>query len=173
MRMVSLAIALSALCAFLSPAAGFAGSNSMEDRTANRGVTGKVFYPSWIFTQPDHAEFLPLSSNQDPQHRHPAGSDGQEWDPAKWGGDWTPETAIRKFFAARIFERKYIRHGGIPVVELGPAFYKISDLDQRRTLKLLIDQTGIFNQGFDVVELLDWDTHARIGSYTPKGMFLY
>lgn len=152
-------------------AKSFAGDD--DQRTSRRSVAGNVIYPQWIFSKPDHYEFLPLVSNQDPQRQHPAAVAGQEWDSAKWDSAWTPEIAIRKFFEARIFERNYLRRGGIPVVELGPVFYKLSDLDQRRTLKLLIDHAGIFEQGYDVVELQDWATRDRIGSYTPKGMFLY
>lgn len=62
----------------------------------------------------------------------------------------------------------------MPVLELGPTFYKISDLDQRRALKLLADFpfTGVFNEGFLVVEPRDWHTAEIVGTYTPKGMFM-
>ena len=60
----------------------------------------------------------------------------------------------------------------IPVVELGPTFYKISDLDQRRALKLLTDQANIFDKGYKVVDLVDWNTKDVIGIYTAKGMYL-
>jgi len=59
-----------------------------------------------------------------------------------------------------------------PAVELGPTFYKLSDLDQRRTLKLLVDQANIFGQGYKAVDLFDWYTHDAVGLYTAKGMFL-
>ncbi|MCC7037473.1 MAG: hypothetical protein IT560_09235, partial [Alphaproteobacteria bacterium] len=81
---------------------------------------------------------------------------------------------LNKFFKARIFERQFMRKGKppVPVLELGPTFYKISDLDQRRALKLLADFTGVFNEGFPVVELRDWHTAEIVGTYTPKGMFM-
>ena len=142
------------------------------NRTANRSVMGRVITPDWIFEKPDHYEFTPLVSNQDPQNQHPGAWEGQDWDPSKWGPDWTPDIAIQKFFRARIFEKQYMAAGQMPVVELGPTFYKLSDLDQRRTLKLLTDRYEIFKSGHKVVELEDWSTHDIVGTYTPKGLFL-
>ena len=57
-------------------------------------------------------------------------------------------------------------------MELGPTFYKLSDLDQRRTLKLLTDHGAVFKRGYKIVELVDWWTHDVVGAYTAKGMFL-
>lgn len=141
------------------------------DRTVHRNIFGMPVYPDWLFNKPDHYEFLPLTSNSDPKTQHPAAWDGQDWDTAAWNKNWTPEVAIQKFFQARIFEKEYIK-GNMPVLELGPTFYKISDLDRRRTLKLMTDSTGIFQQGYGLVTLVDWSTHDVVGTYTPKGMFL-
>lgn len=141
------------------------------NRTAHRTILGYPVYPDWIFNKPPHYEFTPLVSNSDPKTQHPGAWDGQDWDPAQWNKSWTPEVAIRKFFKARIFEKQYMK-GDVPVVELGPTFYKISDLDRRRTLKLLTDNAGIFTQGYGQVALVDWSTHDVVGTYTPKGLFL-
>jgi hypothetical protein len=89
-----------------------------------------------------------------------------------WNPEWTPAIAVKKFFEARIFSRQYMRHGNTPVLEVGPTFFKLSDLDRRRTLKLLSSYTAIFNQGYDAVQLVDGSTKDIIGVYTPKGMFL-
>lgn len=142
------------------------------DRTANRSVLGYPVYPDWLFNKPDHYEFSPLVSNSDPLTQHPSQWDGQDWDTSKWGSQWTPEIAIQKFFNAHIFERQYLSSDSVPVVELGPTFYKISDLDQRRTLKLLSDQMAFFKKGYSAIKLVDWSTHDVVGAYTSKGMFL-
>ncbi len=156
-----------------TPASAYAD----PDRTEHRTVSGYPLYPDWIFNKPDHYEFSPLVSNSDPLTQHPDQWDGQDWDPSKWGPGWTPEIALQKFFSARVFEKQYIDKGfmsgtEMPVVELGPTFYKLSDLDQRRTLKLLSDQMGYFQSGYSSVKLIDWYTHDIIGTYTAKGMFL-
>lgn len=143
-------------------------------RTMGRLPSGDVFAPQRLYDKPEHYGFKPYVSNWDPQNDHPQQWDGQDWDPSMWNKDWTPEVTLNKFFKARIFERQFMRKGKppVPVLELGPTFYKISDLDQRRALKLLADFTGVFNEGFPVVELRDWHTEQIVGTYTPKGMFM-
>lgn len=141
------------------------------NRTQHRTILGYPTYPDWIFNKPEHYEFSPLVSNSDPLTQHPAAWSGQDWDPAAWNKKWTPAVAIRKFFQARIFEKQYMK-GDEPVLVLGPTFYKISDLDRRRTLKLLTDDAGLFKQGYNHIALVDWSTHDVVGTYTPKGMFL-
>jgi hypothetical protein len=142
-------------------------------RTVNRRPQGiEPLGPTWMYNKPDYYEFTPLKSNHDPQNSHPAAWDGQDWDPSSWNPDWTPEIALRQFFRARIFEKQNLSKGEVPVVELGPTFYKLSDLDQRRTLKLWAQYNGVFENGARTVKLIDWWTHDTIGAYTPKGMFL-
>lgn len=144
------------------------------DRTYNRSVLGiKPLGPDWMYNKPEHYEFSPLKSNTDPQNQHPAAWEGQDWDPNQWNADWTPEIAVKQFFRARIFDAQGLSADGkIPVVTLGPKFYKLSDLDQRRTLKLWSQYTGVFDNGYSAVRLIDWWTNETIGAYTPKGMFL-
>lgn len=128
---------------------------------------------------PNNSDFLipQKHSNWDQQRQHPAAWDGQDWDPAQWGSDQraidaATDAAIEKLFKSRIFERQYMHHGTIPTLQVGPAFYKLSDLDRRRTLKLLTDRSGVFDQGYAIVKLVDWTTLDIIGVYTPKGMYL-
>ena len=60
----------------------------------------------------------------------------------------------------------------IPVLEVGRTFYRLSNLDQRRALKLITDHHRIFQGGRKMVELRDGFSHRVIGSYTPAGLFL-
>lgn len=160
------AFAVVLLFSLLAPVMAQAGDDT---RTANRSIFGRTTYPGWIYAQPEHSEFLIQNSNRVP---HPDEWQGQDWDPRQWHARWTPEAAVRKFFEARIFERQYMRNGQIPAVELGPTFYRLSDLDKRRTLKLLTDYNATFKRGYGAVALVDWSTRHIVGSYTPKGMFL-
>ena len=150
--------------------------NGFQDaqRTINRLPSGDVFTPEKFYQKPEHYGFKPAVSNWQPHHDHPQQWQGQDWDPSMWNQHWTPEVTLKKFFRARIFERQFMRKGKppMPVLELGPTFYKLSDLDQRRSLKLLADYTNVFGEGFPTVQLYDWHTHELVGSYTPKGMFL-
>jgi len=143
-----------------------------ENRTTNRTTHGKLDRPEHVMRRPEHYEFLPYVSNWDAQNKHPQQWQGQDWDPAMWNKHWTAESTVKKLFEGRVFSRQYMRGGKMPVLELGPIFYQLSDLDQRRTLKLLTDTSGIFGKGFGMVELRDWNTRDVVGSYTPQGMYL-
>jgi len=174
-----------ALCATVVAAALMAApaAKAEEARTTGRTVSGLTIYPKHFFATPEHYEFLPLTSNHDPHHQHPQQWDGQDWDPAGWNADWTVEKTLNRLFENRTFAKQYM--GGskrvnnkniqahIPVLEVGPTFYKLSDLDRRRSLKLLADYTEVFGKGYEMIELRDWRSHETIGSYTPKGMFLH
>lgn len=143
-----------------------------EMRTANRAPEGTIFYPHWLFDRPEHYEFLSTGSNHDTLHQHPAQWEGQDWDPSAWNdSQWTPEAAVTRLFEGGVFRRQYMRRS-IPVLELGPRFYQLSDLDRRRSLKLLADYTGVFEKGAGMIELRDWYRQDVIGNYTPQGMHL-
>jgi len=114
-----------------------------EARTNGVLPNGMIFYPYHLTSRPEHYGFLPEVSNWDAQNKHPAQWHGQEWNPEMWDqNQWTPAIAIRKFFQARYFDKQYMRAGKppLPVLELGPRFYGMSDLDQRRMLKLRLGQ---------------------------------
>lgn len=153
-----------------------------EERTANRSPQGTIFYPEFLLQRPEFYEFTPAVSNHDPQNQHPQQWDGQDWNPDAWNNtDWTPEKALQKFFQVRIFERQSEHNhlfqfkknkANIAVLEVGPNFYRISDLDQRRSLKLLADYTKVFPT-YQMIELRDWKTREVIGAYTERGMQLY
>lgn len=173
-----------ALCAAVLAVSAVAATPAAiaETRTAGRSADGLSIYPRRFFATPEHYEFGPLVSNHDPQHQHPQQWDGQDWDPAAWNENWTPEKTLNNFYQNKIFMKQYM--GGskritnrklqaqIPVLDVGPTFFQISDLDRRRALKLLADYTGVFNNGYEMIELRDWRSKEVVGSYTPKGMFL-
>lgn len=149
-----------------------------ESRTNNRTPSGAVLYPQWVFDRPEHYEFLPLTSNHDAQNDHSAQWQGQDWDTTQWNkAQWTPEIAVNQFFAAGIFARQYLREGTsgaiwTPVLEVGPRFYQLSALDQRRCLKLMADYTNVFGNNYSLIDLRDWHTRKSIGHYTPQGLYL-
>ncbi|MDY0008928.1 MAG: hypothetical protein RBS08_04410 [Bdellovibrionales bacterium] len=180
------ALAFGLACAEASAAQpGEAQRNVTADqRTAGRSPDGLSLMPNWVFQRPEHYDFLPMTSNHDPHHQHPQQWDGQDWEPAAWDGKrWTAETALQGFYKNHTFHKQYL--GGakrlnnpnvqaqIPVLEVGPTFYKLSDLDQRRALKLLADYTDVFGKGYTLIDLRDWKTGSSVGHFTPKGMFLY
>jgi hypothetical protein len=150
-------------------------AHALEDeRTANRTPEGNIIYPDWMFSKPEHYEFLPLVSNHDPKNQHPQQWDGQDWEPAAWNSQqWTPEIVIRNLYANGTFYKQYTRgKSKMPVLEVGPTFFKLSDLDRRRSLKLLAEQSQVFERGHAMIELRDWRTREVVGDYTKAGMHL-
>ncbi len=157
------------LAVLLAISVAVPAAHAADYRTANRDTKGVPYYPDHMFDKPDYYEFSPLVSNRDP---HPDAGHGQGWDPSAWNSWWTADNTVQRFFKARIFERSYMRNGQMPVLELGPTFYELSDIDKRRTLKLVAQNDRLFQQGYGMIELVDWYTHGIVGAYTPKGMFL-
>ena len=162
-------------------ALGGAHAAQAESRTAGRSVMGEMFYPKWLMQRPLYDEFSPRHSNYHPQHQHSMQWYGQYWDTAAWNADWTPDKTISRFFAAKIFHARYMEKSSVdkktvmqvPVLELGPKFWSLSDLDRRRALKLFADESGVFNDGTQSMFLLrDWKTREVLGNVTPDGMYL-
>jgi hypothetical protein len=169
-HLILTAAAVLLLTGFGSPVEGSFWKN--EDRTSNRTILGDIIYPQWVMETPEHYEFSPLKSNHDPQTDMPEQWAGQDWDTSKWDGkDQTPQLAIRRFYAVRIFTAQYAEHR-VPVLELGPRFWQLSDLDRRRAIKLVAEHTHVFEKGAKTIVLRDWKTKDNIGEYTPKGMYL-
>lgn len=139
-----------------------------EQRTAGRDVAADLHpWPEWMMDRPQYFEFTPMISNHDPQNQHPAQWEGQHWDTTKWPRGWTAQKALEKFKAGGIFAGYNAK--GRDVL-LGPTFYKLSQLDQNRTLKLLTDQTGAFAQSQQPIFLRDHVTRDIVGSYGPTGL---
>lgn len=162
-------LALPLLLLLASPAHAY----EEGDRTANRDVGGHIIYPDKYFGQQPFAEFKSGVSNHDAQNQHPQQWDGQDWDPSAWNQkQWTPEIVVKNLYQNRTFNKQYVRGGKIPVLEVGPTFYKLSGLDQRRSVKLIADYEGVFENGFSMIELRDWRSRDVVGSYTKQGLVL-
>lgn len=139
-----------------------------EQRTAGRDVAADLSpWPDWMMDRPQYFEFTPMVSNHDAQNQHPGQWEGQQWDTSKWPRGWTAQKALEKFKVGGIFAGYNAKGRDIL---LGPTFYKLSQLDQNRTLKLLTDQTGAFAQTETPVLLRDHVTRKIVGSYGPTGL---
>lgn len=145
-----------------------------ESRTQGREVGGgAVRYPDWMIKRPGYYEFTPMVSNHDVLNGHDQQFEGQDWDTSKWPDSWTAAKAMRRFYAAGIFTKQTLtgRTGrSARSVYLGPTFYKLSTLDQNRTLKLLTDEAKVFERNQDPVLLRDHATEKLVGSYSQTGL---
>ncbi len=147
-------------------------ANAMdESRTAGRIVTANPDSPFKTVSGPKWRKALPRM--WDPKHEHPQMWKGMEWDTSKWTeARWQPQRTLQRFYDKRIFERQYVNGDGGLVIDVGPNFYKLSDLDRRRTLQLVAEYFKVFESGAAGFHLHDWYTHNHIGMFTAKGMQL-
>lgn len=143
------------------------------ERTWNRTISGLQGKPKGAFVKPKHQEFTSYASNWDIQGEFPEAWKNEEWDTTKWPEDWDEDITMVRLFRGKVFNKHYLKDGQIPVLVLGPVFYKLSDLDRNRVLKFFADESGILKKGFDIIELVDWGNNKIVGAYTEKGMFLY
>lgn len=144
-----------------------------EYRTWKRAVSGAQDYPSGVFAQRKHQEFTSYDSNWDIQGEFPEAWKNEEWDTKDWPKDWREDISMIKLFRGGIFRKHYIKDKKMPVLVVGPTFYKLSDLDRNRVLKFFTDESGVLKGNYDILELVDWGDNKIIGSYTKDGMFLY
>lgn len=149
---------------------GAADTLASETRTAGRTVEGGFLQKKVDSPKVEFYEFLPWLN--DIKNSHPDQWAGQYWDTSAWNEDrWTPEIALRLLYLNHTFHRQYVKNG-TPVIEIGPTFYKLSDLDRRRSLRLMANHTDILNKGYKAFLIKDWETRDTIGSYTQTGMYL-
>lgn len=140
-----------------------------ENRMSGRTIDGIISHPFIAYPDP-FAEFKP--KGWDARNYHPEQWQGMDWDPAAWNKNWTPEKTLERMYRSGVLYRQYLDHR-TPIVEVGPRFYEFSDLDQRRTLKLLCDYFHVFEKNFSFVEVRDWKSRDKIGIYTKStGMSL-
>ncbi len=106
-----------------------------------------------------------------------------DWDPKLWdNGNWQDGNNgaeiytmhyLQNFYKARIFHKQYVDESGHLVLEVGPKFYKLADVDQRRTLKLLADGFKLSERGYNGYKIHDWHSKKSVGNYTSYGLQLY
>ncbi len=130
--------------------------------------------PSIFFWGPDHWD--------EPQFRPyfhaPKDTIDRQWhesdlDPSDWlfQGE-TGVEIIKGLYANDVLTGQYIKKD-IPVLEVGPIFYRLGDRDKRRV-------TALVDQVFQVTDqkenglfyLNDWETKETIGVYTKHGLQL-
>lgn len=160
--MCRISLFISALALFaLAAAPVFA----QENRTQGRDVSGQVVQYRFKTYDP-YAKYK--SQGYDTRMTFPHMWDGQDWETPAWNASWTPERAIHAFYANGTFQKEVMRDG-LPGLRVGPTFYKLSDHDQRRAVKLLTDTRGLFANGQQTrLQLFDWATSENIGSYGPE-----
>ncbi|TVQ82298.1 MAG: hypothetical protein EA357_10095 [Micavibrio sp.] len=151
-----------------------------ETRTAGRAVAGEDKpIPLHLRTSKRKQFNWSYAPATDPiwhKYRHPVQWRGLDWDKDGWPDDITEEKVLRALYAQDIFRRQYVvnkKHRDLAVLEVGPAFYKLSDHDRRRSLKLVADYFNFLESGLPSFDVTDWRTREKIGEYNHKGFQPY
>lgn len=138
----------------------------------------------WIFSWwPGHWSSLNLEKPYFEPGKEPHNT---QWDSIDWApDDWimqheTELQLIRSFYRAEVISDQYVDREWfglgreiMPVLEVGPAFYRLGGQDKRRvadTFDQVYDITG--NKLFGMYVLVDARTGRRVGTYTQYGLSL-
>lgn len=101
-----------------------------------------------------------------------------QWDEEDWFvQDWIAQnkdgfTLINDWFRTDIL-REQTEKNNVPVLIVGPQFYRLSGFDKRRVVTTLDTVYGVTDKNAHPVILLqDWKTRRQIGVYTKDGLQL-
>ena len=167
-------------CAPLPSAKAQSMVDSKNTRTANRTVDAEgaplPFHLRSAKRKKYSWSYQPALDPIWAKYRHGQQWEGLYWDTARWPADMSEEQVLKAFYGADIFRRQYVidkKHQAKAVLVVGPTFYKLSDLDRRRSLKLVADHFNFFDSGFTGFDVTDWRTREKIGEYNEKGFQLF
>ena len=102
-----------------------------------------------------------------------------QWEHKDWyAEDWLSQhdgmTLIKGFYEADILEDQYLGYNEVPILVVGPNFYRLSGLDKRRVVHI-VDLTYGITESKDngAFMLKDWHTKSYIGAFDHNGLRLH
>lgn len=129
------------------------------------------FWPSGHEAWTEYTRFQPYLENS--KHPHNTQWAGYGW----YAEDWMSQSRsnldlVNGFYTADIL-RDQKMDDGVPVLVVGPNFYRLSGLDKRRIVTTVDTVYGVTkNGGHKTIQLRDWYTKMPIGIYTEYGLQL-
>lgn len=102
-----------------------------------------------------------------------------QWEHEDWYvEDWTSQkdgmTLIKGFYAADILRGQTVGHAELPVLVVGPNFYRLSGLDKRRVVHTVDATYGMTDKNDRAAFMLtDWNTKMPIGIFDKHGLRLH
>lgn len=138
----------------------------------------------WIFSWwPSHWADLNFEKPYLEQGKKPHNSQWNniDWAPQDWLSQYENQLVlIDDFYRARIITDQYVKRGFfglgrdiMPVLEVGPAFYRLGGQDKRRVADTFDTVYGITaSKVFGMYVLEDSLTGRQIGTYTQYGLSL-
>jgi hypothetical protein len=166
----SLLLPVIALTFCLAPVADYKTA-AAENRTAGRNVDAdQTQLRSLRYTAPQNEPYWEWKHGPDLEHDMPVQWRGQEWDPEKWQQQgWSAERPIANLFRFGAFEALVDRNGEA-FLHIGAPFFELSELDQRRSIKLIAEEAGIFAKGYDALNIYSAPHYRQVGTYSRSGL---
>jgi hypothetical protein len=137
--------------------------------SSNAYAGPKPWIWSWWPSHWEDQDFKPYPDN--PKHTHYSRFEENDWVP----GDWISQRAsgdrlIKELYVANILHKQYM-DDDMPVLEVGPGFYKLGGRDKRRVLQTVDEVYQITAaKPYGLFMVHDWKTHKPIGAYTQYGL---
>lgn len=130
---------------------------------------GKMWIWGWGPSHWRNLDFEPyLQNGKDP---HNSQWNEKDWKPEYWTEQRSSDLQVlRGFYFSNVIKDQYFEDD-IPVLAVGPNFYKLSGYDKRRITKMFDDVYGITEGSENGMFLLyDGKTEKPIGAYTKHGL---
>lgn len=103
------------------------------------------------------------------RHTHPGQWTDEDLDVSSWAEQrGSGLELVQNFYRADIV-RDQIMEETVPVVTVGPNFYRLGGQDKRRVIKSIDEVYGVTAQNpYGTIILRDWHTRKDIGAYTAS-----
>jgi len=137
-----------------------------EERTVNRSVVVNPF----AHTLTQYGTTIPFHLKQ--KESHPAQWRNIKWNPEKWeemGG--SSDLALQNLFKSGVFKGTTVK-AKRPVLNVGAMFFELSNLDRKRALELMVQNSGIFDNGYGSFDIFSTKHGYVVGKYTKHGLIL-
>ena len=102
-----------------------------------------------------------------------------QWEHKDWyAEDWLSQKdgmeLVQGFYSANIFRDQTVGHADLPVLVVGPNFYRLSGYDKRRVTHIVDVVYGITHSKENGSFMLqDWHTNRPIGVFDQNGLRLH
>ncbi len=120
---------------------------------------------------PSHESYQPHLENA--RHIQLPQWERKSWYVENWLAQRDAMDLIEGFYKADIFRDQYEEKLQLPVLIVGPSFYRLSGYDKRRVTTMLDNVYGVTQSTDGAYILKDWFTRATIGVFDQEGLRLH
>ncbi len=138
----------------------------------------KLFPPSfgWSKNHENYRSFKQYNPYlEDARHLQIPQWKDENWYVEDWASQKDAMTLIKGWYSADIIRDQKVGHANLPVLVVGPNFYRLSGFDKRRVVTTINVAYGIVSDQNDgkAFMLTDWYTKKPIGVFDNQGLRLH